>query len=617
MNLNFTVQEGINRFTRLGTWYILALSVIASVAIIGQVLIQNHLRGQLDDSRVVNVAGKQRMLSQRISKSLLLFSQESRTNERREMLDSLRGAVHLWKVSQDGLLHGNDSLHLPGKNSVVISSMFQNIRPQFDEMYNHANKIIATLEKDPDLAYDSIRTSVETVLRYEGAFLAGMERIVFQYDAEAQAKVTRLSHMEYYLLALSILVIGLEIIFVFRPTTVHVNKTISKLIESEKNAKKLSKEIGALYASLEKSYEQISQINEPVEVPKLFAKADRGGNVTFIAPLFTAMTGKHQTIPVQRICNLFEDSSAGDDWMDEVVDTVSEGNQWEGQLHFKSLQNESLWAEVVISPVYDEQGEVDELVIMGSDITGHKRAEQSMSAKNKAAIEKKINQQKFRSVLILEGQEEERKRLAMDIHDGIGQMLTSLKFQIESINLKNGEEAGQKLAEIEQLISQVMKEVRRVTFNLKPTVLGDYGLQAGLSVFIREIGKLTNNIELSYSVEGEITHRLPQKTENNIFRIVQEAINNAIKYSDTGKIEVLLVQHENNIVITIKDDGKGFDEKIIEARSMNIESGRGFFNMYERTEYINGHLDVKSAPGLGTIVTLTVPVSTVLAAEEI
>lgn len=217
--------------------------------------------------------------------------------------------------------------------------------------------------------------------------------------------------------------------------------------------------------------------------------------------------------------------------------------------------------------------------------------------------------------MILEGQEEERNRLAMDIHDGIGQLLTSLKFQIESINLKKDEEAAIKLREIEKLTSKVMKEVRRVTFNLKPTVLGDYGLQAGLKVFIREISKLTN-IELNYAVEGDTNHRLPQKTENNIFRIVQEAINNAIKYADTKRIDVILVQSDAEIVITVKDDGKGFDEKMVEARSVNIESGRGFFNMYERTEYINGHLDVKSAPGQGTLVTLRIPVSMAVHTED-
>src|SRR5690606_23120316 len=115
-----------------------------------------------------------------------------------------------------------------------------------------------------------------------------------------------------------------------------------------------------------------------------------------------------------------------------------------------------------------------------------------MRQKNRVAVEQKINQKKLRSVLILEGQEEVRKRIAMDIHDGIGQMLTSLKFQMESMDSGSGEKNTRKLAEIKQGIKDVIKEVRKVTFNLKPTVLGDYGLQAALNVFIQEIGKLTD-----------------------------------------------------------------------------------------------------------------------------
>ncbi len=616
MNLNFNVQEGINRFGRLGTWYILALSAIATVAIIGQILIQNHLTSQRNDAHVVNVAGKQRMLSQKISKSLLKLSPAQSTSDRKIVLNNLRQSLELWKISQEGLLHGSDSLNLGGSNSPEVSALFKKLTPHFNIMAEHATKVVVLISHNIDLPYDSVRSSVETVLQHEGDFLAGMEEIVYQYDAEAAAKVARLSYMEYLLLGVSIVVILLEIFFIFRPTTIHVNKTINKLIDSEKNAKKLSKEIGALYASLEKSYEQISHINEPVENPKLYAKADRGGTVTFIAQLFVNMTGKSEMTSSLRISDLFEASVSADDWMDEVIDTVSEGNHWQGQVHFKSVHGEQLWSDIVISPVYDVQGDIDELVVMGSDITRHKKAEQSMSLKNKAEIEKKINQQKFRSVLILEGQEEERKRLAMDIHDGIGQLLTSLKFQIESIDLKNDTESSRKFKEIQQLIVEVIREVRRVTFDLKPTVLGDYGLNAGLNVFIREIGKLTN-IELNYVVDGEITHRLPQKTENNIFRIVQEAINNAIKYSYTRSIEVKLSQTEKDIVISVKDEGNGFDEKLVEARSVNIDSGRGFFNMYERTEYINGHLDIRSAPGQGTIVTLTVPVRSSVAVEEV
>jgi two-component system, NarL family, sensor histidine kinase DegS len=195
-------------------------------------------------------------------------------------------------------------------------------------------------------------------------------------------------------------------------------------------------------------------------------------------------------------------------------------------------------------------------------------------------------------------------------------MLTSLKFQIESIDVKKpADEMQIKFQEIQQLITQVIKEVRRVTFNLKPTVLSDYGLQAALNVFVKEIAKLSD-IELTYSAEGDTSLRLSQKIENNIFRIIQEAINNAIKYSEASRIEVSYRQTESAVVIAVRDNGKGFDEKLVEKRSVNIESGRGFFNMYERTEYVNGALEVKSEPGNGTTITLTVPIKTLVTVDQ-
>jgi signal transduction histidine kinase len=315
--------------------------------------------------------------------------------------------------------------------------------------------------------------------------------------------------------------------------------------------------------------------------------------------------------------DLFLNSRLNDEWMEEVIDLLSDGHSWQGIIRYQDKNGKDRWVDVMIVPALNELTEVEEWLVLGSDITLQKLAEQNIRAKSKAEIERKINQQKFRSVLILEGQEEERKRLAMDIHDGIGQMLTSLKFQIESIDLKKDENvAKNKLSEIQQLINQVIKEVRRVTFNLKPTVLGDYGLPAALNVFIREIGKLTD-IELVYSMEGDTSFRLPQKVENNIFRIIQEAINNAIKYSGASRIEVTLQMTELDLLISVTDNGNGFDEKLVEARSVNIESGRGFFNMYERTEYINGNLDIKSTLGKGTTVILRSPVKTLATAGEV
>ncbi len=613
MHLHFNSEPtlNLNRFRRLGIWYVVALGIIAMLAIAGQVLIQWHISDQHHDSQIVNVAGKQRMLSQRISKTVLMLSPGQTTAARTTLSHALASSLVLWKTTHDGLQYGNDSLQIPGHNHPEVAELFSKVDPHFNRMYESAAHVVALLAQDPDISYDSLEPAIGKVLAHEDAFLAGMENIALWYAAAAREKVTRLSTTGYLLLMVLLLVILLEILFIFRPTARNINKTMNQLMASEQNAQKLSKEIGALYASLEKSYEQVARVNQPVENPRLYAKADRGGTLTYISDSFKLLAGDLTLRDGMRISDLFQGMTDADDWMDDIIDTVADGRFWQGEVRTEKL----CCVMIIITPVYSEQEEITSLLVMGMDVTHQKMAEQSMKQKNHAEIEKKINQQKFRSVLILEGQEEERNRIAMDIHDGIGQMLTSLKYQIESIDVKAGDKAERKIAEVGQLLKQVIREVRRVTFNLKPTVLGDYGLQAAMKVFVQETAKLVD-IKLIYNTSGEID-RLPQKIENNIFRIVQEAINNAIKYSAADVIEVTLSRVDDSLLITVKDEGKGFDTRLVEARSVNMESGRGFFNMYERTEYVNGELTIQSKPLEGTTVTLKVPLQQLVSLEVV
>jgi len=593
------------KFRHLGTWYSLALSAIAIVSIVGQVLIQRHLRDQFSDSQVVNIAGRQRMLSQKITKNVLFLKDDQPAAERDQIFNELEQATSLWRTSQLGLQLGNDSLHLPSVNSERIVALFQKIEQPFSSIYNSALHIISNLSRDKLAPVTVLEADIRIIHNQEARFLSGMDAIVRQYALEANEKIDSLRTMEYFLFFISLFVITMEVLFIFRPTAIQVSKTVKKLRASERNSRKLLKEVGALYTSLEKSYEQLSVINQPVENPRLYAKADKGGNVTYISDTFMLLAGNTIADKAHRLSDLFPGIPEPNDWMDEVVETVSEENEWKGELKFQGSGAKEYWVDLIIQPVYQGQDQVEELLVMGSNMTHRKHAEHNMNRKNRAEIEKMVNQQKFRSVLILEGQEEERKRIAMDIHDGIGQMLTSLKYQIESIDLKMTDTANKKIAEVDHLIKDIIKEVRRVTFNLKPTVLGD--LQAALHVFIQEISKLTD-IKLNFKTSGTL-ERLPQKIENNIFRIIQEAINNAIKYSGAEKIDVVLQHTDATLLLVVKDEGRGFDPKLVEARNTNIESGRGFFNMYERTGYINGKLDIQSGPGEGTTVALSVPLS--------
>jgi two-component system sensor histidine kinase DegS len=283
MTLEFNTEskKQSNRFSKLGMWYILALSIIATIAIAGQLLIQRHLRSQVSDSRVINLAGTQRYKSQWIVKMSMLLYTDLDHKHYPDKIKILETILEQWKKGHEGLQHGDVELKLPGHNSEIVIKMFADVDPYFQNVYNSAREIIK-YKKDDQQDKATLNNAIQNLLENESIFLEKMDKIVFQYDQEAREKVAMLSKLEYILLAISIVVIALEILFVFRPTTIQVNQTIDQLMLSEKNAKKLSKEIGALYASLEKSYEQLSIVNQPVENPRLFAKADKGGNVNFV-----------------------------------------------------------------------------------------------------------------------------------------------------------------------------------------------------------------------------------------------------------------------------------------------------------------------------------------------
>lgn len=595
-------------FSRLGTLYVLALSTIATIIILGQILVQNFLKDQFYDSRVINVAGRQRMLSQNISKQSLLLEKSKSKTDREKFYKEFKYIVYLWRTSQEGLLYGNDSMNLPGKNSEVIRKMFEENSVYYSKMIESCESIISKLKKDIMTDQTELQPFIDTILQNESSFLVSMDAIVFRYDAEASQKVKKLRVTEYILLGISLCIILFEILYIFKPTAQNVYRTLNKLIESEKSAQKMTKEIGVLYSSLEKSYEKLSSVNQPVDNPKLIAKTDRGGNISFISDFHLDVT-KHKKENIGgTFVDLFPGNEDKEKIMDDLIDTVSEGTPWHKEIQFKDNKDRDLWMDVTVTPVFNNQHEITEMLVVGADLTKRKLAEMQMYKKDRVEIEKKIKEQKFRSVLILEGQEEERKRIAMDIHDGIGQLLTSLKFQIESIDMGNYMDARQKLEEVKNLLKDVIKEVRRVTFNLKPTVLSDYGISPGLSVYVKEINKLTN-VEISFQNKTNFSQRLPTKIENNIYRIIQEAINNALKYAKADVITVNLEHDQSNLFIEITDEGIGFDEQLLEKPNFKAESGNGFFNMFERTEYINGNLEVKSSPGKGTLVKLTVPLN--------
>ncbi|WP_258099320.1 type IV pili methyl-accepting chemotaxis transducer N-terminal domain-containing protein [Marinoscillum pacificum] len=579
------------RFRRLGLFYIAALGGIALSIIISQLLIQTSISSQQDDARVINVAGRQRMLSQNISKLALKIEQhkgDSSTN-----FSELQHALDLWKQSHEGLQNGNPELGLSGNPSRVIRKMFDEVEPHYLSILQAAGNLFGNTDSL------SIQSNVGIILRHEANFLEAMDRIVFQYDFEAREKVIDLRSKEIYLFVISILIIGLELLFIFTPLAKTIRATVQELTESEKASKNMTRELSKLYEELGKSYQDLEAVNAEPESPSLYASMDTSGQITHLSSQFLQVMEYEEEEPPQSLKELLERSDYRPDFIDGVLDLLKNGKNWSGELRLITEPGDFCWLETHLIPVTATQ----EIKLIARNTTHYKEAKLKSREINKERIEKSVKEQQYRSALILEGQEEERKRLSREMHDGVGQMLSAMKLLLESFN-PSSTPMKMRLNDAKDLMKSIIQEVRRVSFNLTPSSLDDFGLVPAINKFCDEINAVTKP-EVTFVNETRFINRLDSNIETNLYRIIQEAVNNAIKYAKASHITVTFSHTINNLNITVVDDGKGFDFSRVERSGHFEKAGHGIFNMKERTSYIGGSFQMETEVGKGTKITIT------------
>lgn len=206
---------------------------------------------------------------------------------------------------------------------------------------------------------------------------------------------------------------------------------------------------------------------------------------------------------------------------------------------------------------------------------------------------------------LLEGQEQERKRFAQEIHDGLGPMLSTLKLGLQNLHTKRfytgNEDSDPDVLHLIELIDMVTVDVRRISHALLPSSLIDFGVESAL-VNLCEIVQKQRNVKVSCFVSKRNT-RLESNTELGIYRIAQELLNNALKYANAKNIAIQLIRHERTVVLMVEDDGMGFDE---EAMRKNME-GIGFKNVMSRVESLGGTFSLEAAIGEGVLVTIELP----------
>lgn len=228
------------------------------------------------------------------------------------------------------------------------------------------------------------------------------------------------------------------------------------------------------------------------------------------------------------------------------------------------------------------------------DITERKQAE--------AALQKSEEQLRFLSSQLLRAQENERKRIAGELHDGIGQILSAIKFGVEDtlnrLDKHTSTEATKALEAVIPVIQHGVEEVRRICMDLRPSILDDLGILATISWFCREFQVIYSGILIEQEIdieEGDV----PEALKIVIYRVLQEALNNIAKHSKANLVRLCLKKQGDALELCVEDNGLGFNLADELARDAS-KRGLGLASMKERTETSGGSFSVTSVPGKGS-----------------
>jgi signal transduction histidine kinase len=257
-----------------------------------------------------------------------------------------------------------------------------------------------------------------------------------------------------------------------------------------------------------------------------------------------------------------------------------------------------IYCEWYNSVLRDEQGNVITILSLALDVTQRKNAEETLNKSYEEIRRLTEHLQKIR--------EEERIAIAREIHDELGQQLTALTMEVKGLNKKlNDADEGikQEIGNIIDLLDSMVKSVRRISSELRPSLLYNLGLVAAIEWHLAEFEKRSGIKTIFNEPKEEL--ELPDSLKKGLFRIFQESLTNVSRHANANKINVTLEQKGQYLILSIEDNGQGFEKEKIAAKET-----LGILGMRERSQMMGGNYEIRSILGKGTTVIVTVPYNT-------
>jgi len=252
-----------------------------------------------------------------------------------------------------------------------------------------------------------------------------------------------------------------------------------------------------------------------------------------------------------------------------------------------------VYVEMRQTPIFDERGDLIAIEGIARDISQHVIARERL---------------RELTTRLTHAQEEERRRIARELHDEIGQALTIVKMRLRMVENALAAQDGAALEKIEALrgvVDEALASVRSLSHELRPPLLDELGWEAAISWLCDSVSQRTG-LPVAYTHEGEEIGRLPPQVELAAYRVVQEALTNIVRHAKASHASVTSRRIEGGLQLTVEDDGAGFDPDAL-RRADQPRSGLGLLGMEERAEAVGGHIRIDSAPGRGTRIEITLP----------
>ena len=407
-----------------------------------------------------------------------------------------------------------------------------------------------------------------------------------------------------------------------------------ELQTSKEEIQSINEELQTVNAELSRKIEELDRANADLknlfastQIPAIFLHAD--GRIARFTPqaneLF-ALIESDIGRPITDLNARFTDNN-----LQPLIDRVLALHKLIEIVVHRPEQNR--WWRVQIRPYHTLNDKVDGVVLTFIDITTLKRAEavlqnahdemeQRVAARTQELAdantklqvqiaERAVIEQSRQQVLqqLVTAQEEERRHIARELHDQLGQDLTALILGLKALqdSITADDQITERIGQLQAMAMQIGQEVRSLSVQLRPSVLDDLGLELALSNYIEQWSSRAH-VAADLHTQGLEEERLPLAVETTLYRLVQEALTNVLKHAGASEISVIIERQPDEVRLIVEDDGRGFTDAPISSEPKNA-SQLGLIGMQERVALLNGTLTVESALGSGTTIFARIPLS--------